>query len=279
MRPIREIGATHLLATGLYDPGFEDWDHLPAGYRTDYLIALVALVCAAVTLQRSSQAASADPAVRPFLIFASMLALAFGGGGVTHHMLDVYFKKGETMGRTWNEANSGWMYPWLVTSLIGIASAATVLIAFSRTSFAGGQYTNWVNMGAYGLGGLAMGYEVYLMVVGNIDMTGMVVSMVTLAFGLPSLVLVAVGVYQKGKEHGTIFVAGGEALWLFGFCFLIFLVPDACKKAGSYREGCPFPEAFNQNAIFHSIIIFSVLLFFAATQQGSTKGSEPLAHD
>jgi len=262
----------------LYDPGFEYWGHSPAGYWTDYLIALVALICVEVTWQRSSQAA-ADPAVRrPFVVFAFMVALAYGGGGVAHHMLDVYFKNYETMGRTWNEANSGWMYPWLLTSLTGIASAATVLIAFSCTSFAGGQYTLWVNIGAYGLGGLIMGYEIYLMVDENIEMTGMAVSMVTLAFGLPSLVLVAVGVYQKGKEPGTIFVAGGEAFWLFGFCFLGFLVPDACKKVGSDREGCPFPEAFNQNAIFHIIILLSVLLFFAATQQASkTKGFEPLA--
>lgn len=46
------------------------------------------------------------------------------------------------------------------------------------------------------------------------------------------------------------------------FVFVSVLTPGSCRKVGDEREGCPFPEAFNHNAIFHVIIILSIVLLF-----------------
>merc|ERR1711879_74053 len=41
---------------------------------------------------------------------------------------------------------------------------------------------------------------------------------------------------------------------------LVLGVPGSCSKVGAARKGCPFPEEFNQNAIFHTLLIIAAPL-------------------
>ncbi|CAE8606990.1 unnamed protein product [Polarella glacialis] len=71
--------------------------------------------------------------------------------------------------------------------------------------------------------------------------------------------VLAVGLCQRGPSGGLAMALGGKTSSFLGF-LVVVSVPGSCRKVGKEYEGCPFQEIFNQNAVFHVLIIISLIL-------------------
>jgi len=252
-------------ARRLYDPGFEAWDHSASGYITDYMIAIECLVFAIHVLMKMKTRTGA----KHFIVYAILAAIAFGAKGLAHHMLDIYYQNGEVMHHEWGEANAGWMYPWLVTSLIPIAAAASAAEAFEFTLCG---HISCIYVMLYTIGSLVSLYEVWGLVNEQTGTSGMWTAFVSIAFGLVGLIFALLGMRQFGADRNRVLVGCGSFSWLLAFVFYKFLVPDVCRAVSEEkREDCPFPPEFNDNAVFHVIIIVAVTCSYLAVQQGAAK--------
>lgn len=252
----------------LYGAGFEGWDHSPAGYYTDYVISVECVILAVLVFMGKKEHSSA----KNFMAFACLTAIAFGGGGVAHHMMDVYFHRGEAMHHKWGQPNSGWMYPWLLTGLSATAASAAAAVSFSFTSCGD---KSWAYVVLYVLGSLIALYEVKGLADENTASSGVIAGLVGMAFGFLALVFAAVGAFQSFQK-GVLFAGVGSLFWFFSMLFVSLLVPASCRTVGDDREGCPFPEAFNQNAVFHVIVMISVAFFYLAPKAASSNEFEAL---
>mmetsp|Transcript_130386 Transcript_130386/g.364854 ORF Transcript_130386/g.364854 Transcript_130386/m.364854 type:complete len:247 (+) Transcript_130386:3-743(+) len=234
----------------LYEPGFEGWDVSMATVWTDYAIVVVGLLCAGRIYTRHwlyLEAVSAS-----FVRFAFCESMAYGFGGVSHHMLSSYFQDGVAMSKRWGEGSWEWMIFWLVAMVFGPL-------------------------------GTAFGFDLAMCIM-SVDNSG------TIAFfwSLFSAV-VSLGVtFRNGAQAGGVwFLAAGWLSRVVAY-LLVLTAPPACKggesieivtEAGAtYRTvpgDCVYSKHFNHNAIFHVLVALSlVFILFGVDAKLSTKERE-----
>jgi len=237
----------------LYDAGFEGWGHSIAGYVTDYLLSLTCIVCFVYVITQRRPLADAASVSTSFLVFLGFEAVAFLAGGITHHVLDTYFRSGEVMGRTWNSWNSGWMPFWM----IAMFCSPLATMALNCVVFIFKNYPPWTTYLSYSIGVVASVCECWLVYHAKFSSSGTVNSALAIGTCVLAGVLLLQG-FEIGPQGGRAFMLWGMLLRLVGFLVLA-LAPNSCKQVDSFRDGCPFPENFNQNAVFHSLLIVATI--------------------
>ncbi|CAE8599136.1 unnamed protein product [Polarella glacialis] len=248
----------------LCTPGFDDWDYGWAGIITDYLILVTCVVLASITLSRSRGPRLWWSITSQLLVFLVLNGIAYGGGGSAHHLLNTYHSDGGVMGKAWGAKNSGWMYPWLVamifSSLTG-AFALSTICAFS-------SYPSWSGIPGYVIGGSVAVMEAYIFIATDtgVEVTGTANGLWGMGSAAIGTAVLAVGLCQRGPSGGLAMALGGLTSLFLGF-LVVFSVPGSCRKVGKEHEGCPFPEIFNQNAVFHVLSIISLILVTVGTLQ------------
>lgn len=250
----------------LYDEGIEGWDHAASGYITGYLIVVACCVCVGLLLAKGAQRFSET---KHLVVLLGCNAGAFGFGGATHHMLDVYYNRGEAMGTAWGEDNSGWMFAWLLTSLAAPGAMALVALAFSIATCAKeARYSKIAFCIVYGFGTVIALAELVIFVTGNMGLSGTLSVVVSIFAGLIATGLSVVDIAKSGFMGWRVLFALGSVHYFLAFFFLAFLVPGSCTEV-NYRDDCPFPYEFNQHALFHIIVIISIVcLFLAVSMKG-----------
>jgi len=240
---------------------FEDgWGHSVAGYVTDYVILVT---CFVLLFMSKSKVGFESSDGKQLVAFLLLTGLAFGFGGVAHHLIDSYYASGELMGKAWGDANSSWMYPWLLAMVIGgLSGGGPPSVAFSFT-----KLPPWMGVIAYVLGALVAGYEFYIFVftAEGINITGTYQGYYAMVGTFIALITFLVSILRQwAAGHGfysaTPHCFMGTVLLMCGYLVLVTL-PPGCSKPGAERVGCPYPASFNQNAVFHSIIVVGVIVF------------------
>lgn len=241
----------------LFDPGFESWGHSFGGYMTDYAILTT---CFTLLFASWSKLGCSTSQGTQLIAYLLIQGLAFGLGGVAHHMLDIYFNDGETMGRSWGDENSGWMYPWLFAMVLSsLNGGATPSVAFFFTDL-----PSWMGIVTYVLGVSLAGYEFYIFVftAEGINTTGTYLGYFSMLGTLTAFIAFVVSFCKKcsngGRYGPTLQCCIGMTLQMCGLVVLM-TAPASCKKVGEERAGCPYPAAFNQNAVFHSFTVVGVI--------------------
>lgn len=240
---------------------FEDgWGHSVAGYVTDYVILVTCFVLLFVS---SSKVGFQSNDGKQLFAYLLLTALAFGLGGVAHHMIDTYYASGDTMGKAWGDDNSNWMYAWLLAMVSsGLSGGALPSLAFSFS-----KAPSFMGAIAYGLGVLVAGYEFYI------------------------FVFTADGILTTGTYQGYYVMLGtfialitflvscslhcftGAVLLMSGFVVLV-TAPAGCSKHGEERVGCPYPANFNHNAVFHVFITLGVIVVVTGCWKSAKSSGE-----
>lgn len=260
-----------------YEPGFEGWDVSMATVWTDYAIVVVGLLCAGRIYTRHwlyLEAVSAS-----FVRFAFCESMAYGFGGVSHHMLSSYFQDGVAMSKRWGEGSWEWMIFWLVAMVFGPLGTA---FGFDLALSCAGLGVGLIRL-ANVFGRLVAAWELAMCIM-SVDNSG------TIAFfwSLFSAV-VSLGVtFRNGAQAGGVwFLAAGWLSRVVAY-LLVLTAPPACKggesieivtEAGAtYRTvpgDCVYSKHFNHNAIFHVLVALSlVFILFGVDAKLSTKERE-----
>eukprot|EP00933_Yihiella_yeosuensis_P038880 TRINITY_DN32826_c0_g1_i1.p1 TRINITY_DN32826_c0_g1~~TRINITY_DN32826_c0_g1_i1.p1 ORF type:complete len:201 (+),score=37.97 TRINITY_DN32826_c0_g1_i1:407-1009(+) len=179
--------------------------------------------------------------------------------------------------------NSEWMYAWCFTFLAPFAGAALVAMQLSRPSLAAASCTKVAIFCSYGFAFFIAAAEFYWFVQedSDVDSSGKIVTYSQAMFFSTALVVLTV-VKVRGQDSSSIWMMELLGVLLWGSAFvLLAAAPSSCLQIGEQRSGCPFPEAFNQNAIMHVIMMASVSVIFAGLQQqdGKSEGFEQLQQD
>jgi len=251
-----------------FDESFEGWDHNIATYITDFVLCVICIFCACSLRCRFATQLRLRISVGiipTFLAFAIAYSIGALGGGIAHFLIDSYSSKGEAMGLTWNAENSEWMYAWTVS--LAALSIGTGALGFI---FVDAVFGSVASTGVYKLylmikfclillSMVVGGFELYLMIEAQLDETG--ATLACAIFGVS--VLGAVFCLLKAfLDRVALNFVCGALLMCAGSALLIFS-PESCRKSGNGRDGCPFPEEFNQNAISHTLVTLAVLSFCA----------------
>lgn len=218
------------------------WGTSVAGWATDYVILFVCLVAVWFETRRLRMTEGLREEAL-FLIFIGSTGLSFGLGGTAHLMLFLVEQRGGACGSSFSEANSGWLYPWLASMLLGPLSPAALL----------GLATSSVGLGCYSvLTTCAFAVAVQL----SIIEVALVKSLRLDVSGLP----VAMWGLLASSCAGLIFIIGGCRL---GFTTPITYGILSCMM---YTSGVltvqllTLPAFFNANATCHLCIALAVLL-------------------
>jgi len=241
-----------------------DWDHTPAGYITDYILFVVAIICALLALatRRSLRSEVHRRALVVFTVGIMLMAFSFFFGGIAHQMLDSY-PHGEMFGMTWSSRNSGWMVLWMFGVALGMPGFAVLAsVPLACKANAGGF--RWAQYILWGLGKIAGELELVVLFMERLDQSGVLTAFAgtaTLLLAvLVSLVLAAMTAWREGVRHAI-----GECLFTLGFFvavlahIVILTKPAACLSHHDHAD-CPYSASFNHNAVFHCILIISQII-------------------
>lgn len=242
-----------------YSPGFEGWDYSRSGILTDYAIAATCILCFLWIMIKGKGQQGWWNATTQLMCYHALVGLTYGCGGAAHHVINSYASKGEVMGKTWSSANSEWMYFWIASmSLAGVAGGFVLSIALSFSSF-----PVWTGLPGY-LGGVCVGiFEAYSLIA-DVDNGIKITGVAAAKWGIFTAVLACASIFISMCQHGG--ASGGRFPLLLGMKLLtngyavVCFAPSSCRSVGINREGCPFPEVFNQNAIFHVFVMANVIL-------------------
>mmetsp|Transcript_90470 Transcript_90470/g.230080 ORF Transcript_90470/g.230080 Transcript_90470/m.230080 type:complete len:278 (+) Transcript_90470:70-903(+) len=242
-------------ARRLYESGFEGWDIQQATYLTDYLVMTISIALAllAYDAMRGSEFGLWG-LLTQFGLFALFEGVAYGFGGITHHMLDTYFERGEPMDRSWGHPNSEWMFAWLMAVVCApLASSCCAGCAFAFGELGIG----WIKVVKV-CGAIVSVFEGYLVFSDQVDSSGTV----AVYWAVITSLLSCCACFSRGSRQAGVWqVFIGNVVRLAGF-FIIIFAPASCRSAGGSRVGCPYPEKFNHNAIYHCCIAASVVLIY-----------------
>jgi len=250
---------------------FDSFGFSSAGIVTDYAISLVSIICAGVAYSLREKAQQKEDHEAPggitvklymtFCLFASAAAVTFFFGGLGHMLIAVYANGSGALGKQWGSANSQWMYAWVLAvffmPVTALANLAIMLAAYDKGKLA-----------------LAVAYALGLCI-GAVEAVLMSsVSLLTTYSGAPSaalfllsgcicIVMACIKAIRERKEKGVGMwvVMVGNILICLGW-LVVGLAPAGCTKYSQAVRDCPYPNEFNQNAVFHIIIIAAVVTQF-----------------
>jgi len=251
----------------LHHEGFEGWEHTLAGYVTGYVLFAVCSGCLAYVVARTSR--PYDATQKLFVLFLVAQGVSFLSGGIAHHMLDIYANNGEVMGNTWSDSNSGWMYPWiLAVALAPLASGSMLAMVFIFSKF-----PRWIAFVTLGTSILSAGFEIAVFIREDLDASGMASTLRAVSASGVSLLILLVGMLgrcvdlsKKAAFWSPEASVGARPLFVGVFFAsiawaILIGAPASCSKVGNAHTGCPFPEAFNQNAVLHTFLMIATTLF------------------
>lgn len=199
-----------------------------------------------------------------FVAFAAIAAVYMFGAGLEHHLLDIYFHRGEAMGTKWGDKNAGWMFAWLLVSFNALGKSALLAMAVSFTEC--GNVVSKVAIVsyvfAYGAVAVTVVLEVVILIGENTDFTGTIGTYMSIVALFTSLVVAAVEMFKTKADFKNGCFTAGMSLMLASYTFIAFMIPKPCREV--VRKDCLFPDDFNHNALFHVGIIFANLVLFAA---------------
>lgn len=245
--------------------GYEGWDHRAFSWVSSLIVAAVSLVLCIFSFCKSTSGAQG---LRSFTgsMFWSGLTL-----GIAMKLLDDIYDNGGVIGTNWQGTESLYMYFWAAAmvstslAMAGMIHTAVVPVA------SGAQQCNEAVGGiltaiAY-LAGLAIAiYDVYTFrAEGKINDAQRALVLWGFAASVISIVVNILCFFGLGGEgcchlQRILMMVGNVAMGL-GFVLIAFS-PEECRKNGEAREGCPWPEEFNQNQMFH-ILQFVAVVFIS----------------
>jgi len=243
------------------DPSFDGYDFSTSGWVTDYLIFMVGVVCGSVVLwlPRKQNARIPLNIEVTFSLFSFVTALTFLFGGIAHMMIGWHAASGVQLGKQWDAEHSGWMYFWLpAVFLMPIAAAANLSFMFAARDL-----EDWVLAVAYALG-LCVGVAevVFLSDESLLAYSGLPAALLFLISSSTVTVMAGVkAMHNKKKRMGMWMVMAANIL-LFLAWVIVSFAPSGCRRYSETKRDCPYPNDFNQNAIFHVIIIVAVVTEF-----------------
>jgi len=243
------------------DPSFDGYDFSTAGWVTDYLIFMIGVVCGSVVLwlPRKQNARIPSKIEVTFSLFSFVTALTFLFGGIAHMMIGWHAASGVQLGKQWDTEHSGWMFFWLpAVFLMPIAAASNLSFMFAACDL-----EDWALAVAYAFGlcvGLAEG--VLLSDEPLLAYSGLPAALLFLISSSTITVMAGVkAMHNKEKGMGMWMVMAANILFFLGWVIVSF-APSGCRRYSETKRDCPYPNDFNQNAIFHVIIIVAVVTEF-----------------
>lgn len=267
----------------LLDIGFEGWDHRPSSLYSAFIEAAIALVlmivaCCLPGTGVGTFCGTDKNALIAFLFLTAASATLFG---ITHHSLDDTFDGGLSLGSDWTSDNTAWQWTWLSSMLCSVLSFALMVqislspIVASKPASANSclDYIQFFLISIVWFLSLAFAGLVFYTdrIQNKIDdaqkylvLFGMLMSTVSAGVNITYFIC-PVG---EGCCHWQrILLAIGSA---FSFCAfgIVAFEPHECLATGDARSGCPWPEDFNQNAIFHFAIALSCFFMFLGVTCG-----------
>lgn len=251
----------------LYEAGFEGWDIEPATYLTDYVIMVVGiLLCFFAYNTLRGNAWGLWGLLSQFAIFSLLEGVAYGFGGVTHHLLDTYYEQGVIMGRRWGHPHSEWMFAWFfAVTLKPLASAACLCTAMAQ----GEVGVGWLKV-TKGAGALIAVFEALLLFSNEVESSGTP----AVYWDVLTCCVACCAVFRRGVTAGGVMLTfSGLVMRLVGNGVLV-MTPEGCRKAREERYGCPFSEEFNHNAIYHIFIVASIVLIYFGVMDKYKKDQE-----
>eukprot|EP00929_Paragymnodinium_shiwhaense_P008279 TRINITY_DN112227_c0_g1_i1.p1 TRINITY_DN112227_c0_g1~~TRINITY_DN112227_c0_g1_i1.p1 ORF type:complete len:275 (-),score=29.14 TRINITY_DN112227_c0_g1_i1:547-1371(-) len=243
----------------LYTEGFEGWDYFWAGILTDYLLVVVCMVMFQVTRSKDKGSASLR---NTHLAFLMATAVTYGFGGAAHHVLNIYHSRGGVQGLEWGDENSSWMLPWIGAT---VASCFAAALLFALT-FEVLSLPVWTSIPGFLVAFHIAVYEVYVLFCtenGTVD-TSVVAGFFGSFAALACTLAHAVGLCTA---RSSIALLVGNVFQLLAFGVVMLVTPSSCREVGAAREGCPFPEQFNHNAVFHVLLIIATGIISVGVQQ------------
>jgi hypothetical protein len=241
---------------------YDSFDFSVAGFVTDYLISVIGVLCGFVVLWLRCKHQAPIPlrVYLTFSVFSFMAALAFLYGGIGHMMIGFYAARGVPLGMQWGAAHNHWMYAWLPAVFFMPAAA----FANMSVIFAAYHLPDWTQALPQVVG-LCIGVvEVVMMSDESLltDYSGMPAALSFLISSSTIIVMACIkAVRVKKKGMGMWVIMAGNILIFLAWLFLS-LTPTGCKKYSETERDCPYSNDFNQNPIFHVIIMVALVTEF-----------------
>lgn len=252
------------------DDKYDDWGHEFADYVTDYIVCILGLVIGVWGIKTFAR--KKCHVEYYFCLFTLFNALMMGIGGVSHHFMDSYYRKNESMHWNFSEVNYEWAVFWALTGVgwVGFGALFSITFKKSRKVFIGAG----IFMCGLEILLLCMAYLEYLCAhrIGH-RLTSLPAwlkqeekfflkldSAKALVGGVFAPPIGILGAWKAKNET----LALSMGIYFFAWVFVLFLVPSGCRKAGEHYDcvmaGFTIPKEFGRNAIFHSVMVISQLV-------------------
>ncbi|CAK0829496.1 unnamed protein product [Prorocentrum cordatum] len=237
-----------------------------AGYVTDFIISCTSVACALVVICKQRSLDKYSPGVlviRAFSASAMFYGVAFLSGGLAHMWIGIYHSQGEMEAFTMGAENSGWIWTWLVavttTPSIYTCGLGMVLPYSMRA-----VWKPALALVAF----VVAAVEAYL--VFNTELLKLWSGAPNLLVSLLASLIISIWACCRacGGEIGMPAIAAGSGTILAAWLQQLF-VPAGCRDqcAADFDTLCPYPKDFNQNAVFHVILLVGIIVQFVGVMQ------------